>query len=225
MKFPDQAIKQLRFLLTEGYELKQALHLIGNHYQLSVKHRKCLERGVCSVLKAKIRQRKKKGLLRLCGSKIGIDGHNVLITVESALKGGPLILADDGFIRDIAAVSSSYRPSSLTDKALVLILNVLTLYHPTSLNWYFDAPLAFSGNLAAMVRERLKEYGLTGDAQAVPVPEHYLIHYELIATSDRALIDKCVEVVDLAGEVIKFLNIPISFFNFRERDHINKNFL
>ncbi|MDL1957147.1 MAG: DUF434 domain-containing protein [Candidatus Desulfofervidus auxilii] len=215
MKLPHQAISHLRFLLDKGYSSGQALQIIGNRYQLNSWERKWLERGVCSIKQAKIRERKKKGLWRLRQAKLGIDGHNVLITIESAIKGKPLLLADDGFIRDMAGVSASYQPSSTTEKALELIFEILKLYQPLWLDWYFDAPLSFSGELAANVRKKLKDYHLSGTAQAVPVPEHYLIHHELIATSDSALIDICSEVIDLAGEVLKFCGFSFSLFKFK----------
>ena len=39
---------------------------------------------------------------------LGIDGYNVLVTLESALDEKLLILADDGLVRDITGKSSRY---------------------------------------------------------------------------------------------------------------------
>jgi hypothetical protein len=171
---------------------------------------------VYSFKGARSRQRKKQGLWRLRHALLGIDGHNVLITVESALKNKPLLLADDGFIRDIAGVSANYRPSSATKEALNLIFKVLNLYSPLQLEWYFDAPLSYSGELAALVEENLKFYKLKGYAQAVSVPEYFLMGYELIATSDSELIDRSSEIVDLAGEALKFCCLPFLLYQFIE---------
>ena len=57
-----------------------------------------LRRGVCSESKARERKNKKRGLSQLRGRPLGIDGHNVLITVESALMNKilawwPLVIA------------------------------------------------------------------------------------------------------------------------------------
>lgn len=207
-----KAAQDLRYLLSRGYSINSAIELVGNHYQLSKDKRMLLQRGVCSELEARTRKNKKSGLFRLTGHPLGIDGHNVLITVESALKNKPLILSDDGFIRDISAVSKGYRPSHFTTEALNLIFELLRQHPPTKVDWYLDAPLSKSGELAELIRDLLKKYKLRGTAQAVSVPERYLIKYSgLVATSDSVLINVCKEVIDLAGEAIKSLPNPTLF--------------
>ena len=211
---PFQVIKDFRFLLERGYAPMQALDLIGKRFQLTTQQKHLLKRGVCSYRKAKNRRRKKQGLWRLRESLLGIDGHNVLITIESALKGKPLVFTDDGFIRDISGVSASYRPTWATKQALNLIFGILILYNPLQVDWYFDAPLSHSGKLANETQRMSESYGIKGQAQAVPVPENFLKFYGLIATSDSELIDTCMEVIDLAGEVLKFYSLPLSLYRF-----------
>jgi len=201
-----KAAEDLRYLLSRGYPLNSAIELVGNHYQLSKDKRMILQRGVCSESKARERKNKKRGLSQLRGRPLGIDGHNILITVESALMNKILILSDDGFIKDISAVSKSYRPSHFTTDVLNLIFELLKHHPPVKMDWYLDAPLSKSGELAELIRDFLKRYKFEGTAQAVPVPERYLTKYSgLVATSDSVLIDVCEEVIDLAGEVIKSL--------------------
>jgi len=211
---PRKAIEDLRYFLSKRYEITQALTWVGNRYQLSKKQRQALQRGVCSPAKARSRLQKKQGLWRLREAYLGIDGHNVIITIESALQNKPLLLADDGFIRDISEISSNYRPTAITQKALTLVLRTLSIYQPKQVDWFFDAPLSRSGELAATVRAGLKAYRLKGNAQAVAVPEHFLPAYPLVATSDSVLIDTCTEAIDLAGEVIKFFSLSFPFYRF-----------
>jgi len=59
-----------------------------------------------------------------------VDGHNVLITVESGLAGRLLIAANDGVIRDVAGVSHRYRISTLTHAAIDTIFQILQKYPP-----------------------------------------------------------------------------------------------
>jgi len=205
---PLQVIEDFRFLLERGYAPMQALDLIGKRFQLSTQQMHLLKRGVCSYKKAKNRRKKRRQAL------LGIDGHNVLITIESALKGKPLVFTDDGFIRDISGVSASYRPTMVTKQALNLIFEILILYNPLQVDWYFDAPLSYSGKLAAETQRISKSYGIKGQAQAVAVPENFLKFYSLVATSDSELIDSCMEVIDLAGEVLKFYSLPLSLYRF-----------
>jgi len=208
-----KAAEDLRYLLSRGYPLNSAIELVGNHYQLSKDKRMILRRGVCSESKARERKNKKRGLSQLRGRPLGIDGHNVLITVESALMNKILVFSDDGFIRDISAISRGYCPSHFTTNALNIIFESLEHSPPSRMDWYLDAPLSKSGELAELIRYFLKRYKFEGAAQAVPVPERYLTKYSgLVATSDSVLIDVCEEVIDLAGEVIKSLPIKPMIF-------------
>lgn len=67
----------------------------------------------------------------------------------------------------------------------------------------FDAPISKSGKLAQEVRDSLKKENLSGDAQALRVPEEILIGFPgVLATSDTAIIDQSKKVVDLAGTIL-----------------------
>ncbi len=210
MKDLFKAAQDMRYLLAQGYPKVQALTWVGNRYQLSKTQRELLNRGIVAPLVALRRSQKKAGLWRLQKAVLGIDGHNVLITIESALKGKQLLLANDGFVRDISGVSSSYRTTNFTWKALEMIFVLFSIYKPFCTDWYFDAPLSHSGLLAHKVKKMLEAHRFTGKSQAVAVPEKFLRNYDLIATSDSALIDICAEVIDLAGEVINFFGLARS---------------
>jgi hypothetical protein len=152
---------------------------------------------------AKSRQKKKISPHQIRGYDLVIDGYNVLITIEAGLLGRPLVLGDDGFIRDISGLSGNFRKTEGTEKALRLVLDVLKRIKPVRTFFLFDSPISRSGELAQEVRHRLKKEKLPGDAMAVRVPEKILIGFPgMIATSDTAIIDRSKRVVDLAGYII-----------------------
>lgn len=203
---PDlwKAAEDLRYLLNQGYPRDASLQLIGNRYNLDHDHRHLLRRGVFATSTAGQRKNKKVSLEEIRGKGLAIDGYNCLITLESALKGKTILLADDGFIRDISGVSGSYRETPATNQALGLIIDFLLAAAPTEVLFLLDAPISASGKLATRIRGLMKEQGLAGAAQAVKVPEQLMIGYEgIIATSDTALIDQSEQVFDLAGHLIK----------------------
>jgi hypothetical protein len=135
---------------------------------------------------------------------VAIDGHNVLITVESALACRPLVSSNDGFIRDISGLSGNFRKTKLTDEAIRLVLDVLRKARPLYSLFLFDAPISKSGLLAYEVREQLRKEGVQGDSLAVKVPEKILLEFSgIVATSDTAIIDRSEAVFDLAGSIIK----------------------
>ncbi|UCC66402.1 MAG: DUF434 domain-containing protein [Deltaproteobacteria bacterium] len=198
-----EAAEDLRYLLSRGYPRQSSLQLVGNRYNLTQDFRHLLRRGVFSAQIADGRRRKKVSAEEIKEERFSIDGYNVLITIESALKGKTILLADDGFIRDISGVSSGYRESVVTTEALMLIIDFLQIAGPAEAIFLFDSPISGSGELAARIRGMMSEKGIQGDALAVKVPERIMEKYEgIIASSDTAVIDQAERVFDLAGHLI-----------------------
>jgi len=200
----QKAAEDFRYLLNRGYPRKPSLELIGNRYQLSSDQRHLLHRGVFSDADAKLRRMRKISIKEIRGKDLVIDGYNVLITIEAGLSGRPLILGDDGFIRDISGLSGNFKKTERTGEALQLILDIVKRVKPRQTLFLFDAPISMSGKLAQEVRFCLKKENLPGDAKAVKVPEKILIGFPgVVATSDTAIIDQSKQVFDLAGEILK----------------------
>ena len=198
-----EAAEDFRYLLDRGYPRKSALELVGNRYQLDYDHRHLLHRGVFSRANATSRRKKLVPIKALRGRDLAIDGHNVIITVEAALSGRPLIRADDGFIRDISGLSGKFRKSGQTEEAIRMILDVLKKAKPRQILFLFDAPISGSGALAREVRTRMERERIPGDARTEPVPEKILIGFPgIVATSDTAIIDQSNELIDIAGHIV-----------------------
>jgi hypothetical protein len=196
--------EDFRYLLNRGYPRKAALELAGNRYGLTFDQRHLLHRGVFSDSDSKSRKKKIIPVTDIKNKDLAIDGHNILITIEAALSGRPLVLADDGFIRDISGLSGSFKKSKTTEKAIQFIINALKKWKPSKTFFLFDAPISMSGKLAQEVRNKLKREYLLGDAVAVKVPEKILIEFPgVIATSDTAIIDQSRKILDLAGYIIR----------------------
>ncbi|MGQ9645590.1 MAG: DUF434 domain-containing protein [Thermodesulfobacteriota bacterium] len=203
----QKAAEDFRYLLNRVYPRKAALELVGNRYQLTVDQRHLLHRGVFSDVDAKARQEKKISPHQIRGCDLVVDGYNVLITIEAGLSGRPLVLGDDGFIRDISGLSGNFQKTERTAEALELLLNFLKGVRPRQTLFLFDSPISRSGELALEVRDRMRRENLPGDAMAIKVPEKVLIGYPgIVATSDTAIIDRSKRVSDLAGYILKNLS-------------------
>lgn len=199
-----EAADDFRFLLNRKYPRKAALEIVGNRYGLTFDERHLLHRGVFSDGDSELRRKKKIPIERIRNKDLAIDGHNVLITIEAGLTGRPLILGEDGFVRDISGLSGNFKRTRETEKAFQLILEVIQRVKPRRTLFLFDAPISMSGQLAMEVRNRLKRENLPGDAMALKVPEKILIGFlGVIATSDTAIIDRSDRVIDLAGYILK----------------------
>ena len=119
------AATDFRFLLARGYPRKNALGLVGNRYGLDEIGRRLLHRGVFAPELAHARRAKLRLLRDLPGLPLALDGHNVLITLECAGRGLPLVAADDGFIRDVGEISRAFKVSPATDRVLALVADYL----------------------------------------------------------------------------------------------------
>ena len=200
----QQAAKDFRYLLNRGYPRKAALELVGNRYHLTFDERHLLHRGVFPDADSKERQKKIIAPKAIRNQDLAIDGHNVLITIEAGLSGRPLILADDGFVRDISGLSGSFKKTEMTEKTIRLIVTFLKKWKPRHTLFLFDAPISKSGVLAQELRASLKKEGMPGDALAMKVPEEILIGFQgVVATSDTAIIDRSERVIDLAGDIMR----------------------
>jgi len=203
LKDIQEPAEDFRYLLNRQYPRKAALELVGNRYGLTFDERHLLHRGIFSNSNSKSRRKKLIAIKDVRNKDLAIDGHNVLITIEAALSGRPLVLADDGFIRDISGLSGSFKKTEGTEEAVQLIIGVLKKWKPRHTLFLLDAPISMSGKLAKEIRDRLRQANLTGDAKAVKVPEKILIGFPgIIATSDTAIINQSTKVLDLAGYII-----------------------
>ena len=199
----QNAAEDFRYLLNRRYPRKTALELVGNRYGLTFDERHLLHRGVFSTMDSQARRKKRISIKEIRNKDLAINGHNVLITIEAELSGRPLILGDDGYVRDISGLSGSFKKTKRTDEAIQFILEALKAWKPRQTLFLLDAPISMSGRLAEEIRDRLKRENLLGDAMAVKVPEKILIGFPgIVATSDTDIIDRSKKVLDLAGYVI-----------------------
>jgi hypothetical protein len=210
------AAHDFRFLLSRGYPRTGALTFVGNHYQLPRDQRDVLARGVHAPLDAIRRQNKLVRPPDLDGRSVAVDGHNVLITLESAMSGRVLVDCDDTVIRDIAEASGSFRPSEQTGKALDMVFDFLRRHGAASVLFLLDAPVSMSGELAAQVSATMSGQGLMGRARAVADPDAELAdHPGVVASSDSHVIDRVERPVDLAGLIIRQIHSPDRFIQVR----------
>lgn len=199
-----------------GYPRLAALEWVGNRFALRRMERDVLRRGVFSKEIAERRLAKQVCGTRWCDQPLWVDGHNVHITVESIVLGRELVLANDGALRDVAALSRAYKPTAATDTALTLVVRFLKAFPPPAVYFLFDAPMSRSGELSARYRDALRRLGLRGEARAVAVPEkHFPRSGAVIASGDHAVVDACAQWLDLARWVMDFAGIPFFGYDFR----------
>jgi len=196
------AVHDLRYLLDRGYPRGSAVTFVANHYRLALEQRHLLARCIFSRGEITIHKSKMIASNKVKGKHLGIDGYNTLITLESILTGRQVVRCDDGYIRDLRALFGKYKPSRATDRAFAELLSVLRRVRPKEVVVLFDKQVSRSGELAGTVRRGLKKFSLRGDSWAVGGVDFKLRAFDVVASSDRAIIERAKAVWDIPADVV-----------------------
>ncbi|MHA1836137.1 MAG: DUF434 domain-containing protein [Candidatus Odinarchaeia archaeon] len=207
-----EAAEDLRFLLSRGYNRPTAIKFVGDKYLLNRYERQILFRSVFPKNIVAEVQGKTVTIENIRGTKLAIDGYNVLITLEAILKGDIIILCEDGIIRDISGVFEKYKVGEYTFKALTNIFELLSKHRPKETIFLLDSPISKSGDLAALINDYFKEFRLPGEAKTSKKVDSELLLCEIVATSDHIILNKASKVLDIPSHFLKlYKKEPISF--------------
>lgn len=136
-----------------------------------------------------------------------IDGFNLILTLESALGGGVVLVGRDGCYRDMASMHGTYRRVEETRPALEVAAWWLSQWGVGPCTWLLDAPVSNSGRLAAMIRAM----GTGWSAEVIADPDSMLASPGAIAaTADAGVLDRCEEWIGLAHALVE-VGIPEAF--------------
>jgi hypothetical protein len=199
----SEACATYRLLREKGYPEKATLKLVGDRHGLSRVQRNCLFRGVVTQRIAAERMGKTVAPHAAAGMPLGLDWYNVLITVESYLRGQILFLGDDGMLRDASETHGSYRAGTHTVRAMDEIASEISLLKPSRVDAFLDLPVAFSGLMAENLRALLARLACSTEVTLLPSADYALKRYDgIVATSDSAILDAHSKVLDLSRMVL-----------------------
>ena len=208
--FSPEALEDLRsamadyaMLLSKGYAQKSSLKLVGDKFSLTERQRLGLMRSGCSDEQLASRIERRVAIEDLCARRIGIDGYNLLITIEAAMSGGVIFKGREGCYRDLASIHGTYRKVTETIPAVELIGSFLQEIGAGEALWLLDKPVSNSGRLKALIGQIAQENGWPWKIELVISPDAALIKGDMIAaTSDSAILDACEKWLNLATEII-----------------------
>lgn len=204
------AAAELRFLRERGYGAEQAVELVGNRHQLRDRQRQALLRATSAAEGVSGRAAARAG--PAAPAALWIDGLNVVITVETALRGGVLVTTVDGGLRDLAGVHGTYRPDGTTDEALRRVASLLAArgWERVPATWYLDAPVSNTGRLAARLRDVAADRGLPWSSEVVPDADAALAlapEGVVVASGDAPVLDRVAAAgrgwLDLGGDTVR----------------------
>lgn len=198
------ATADLSWLLSRGYNAVAALALTGDRYALTKRQRQAVSRCACSD--AARRRRLDRRVEGVDLGELWVDGFNVLLTLEVALGGGPVFVARDGCLRDIASVHGTYRKVEETSPAVALLTAELLRLGLQRVRLLLDAPVSNSGRLARLLQEEWRARGV-GDAWKVVLaryPDDDLVGSgQTVASADGDVLDRASAWLNLARDIVE----------------------
>lgn len=197
------AQEEIRFLMDRDYPLQPVIKLVGDRYQFSSRQRLALQRATCKTQSEKIRQDKCLSLDKLKDDTIYIDGFNIIITLETALSGGVIIIGQDQCVRDLAGIRGNYRIIDKTIRAIGILCKAFIKLDAKKICFYLDEPVSNSGRLKLIILECAKLYDLVINAQVINNPDTVLSNMQRVVTSDAIILDACKSYFNLAAYCIK----------------------
>lgn len=198
------AVADLTWLFDHGYSEEAALKLVGDRHGLSGRQRKAVRRSSATTAAIEDRRRRRLAASELAGRPLAIDGFNALITVESALSHGTVLVGADGAHRDLASVHGAYKQVLETGFAVDAIGRLLAAADPETITWYLDRPVSSSGRLRAYLMEASARNNWRWDVQVVANPDADLARISaVVASSDAWILDQCGPWIDLCGELLR----------------------
>lgn len=211
------ASRHVCYLLNEGYDLKQAVTFVGNHYLLSERQRLAIMRSVATQTQIENRKEKQVPLTSLSGREVWIDGFNTVITLEVLLSDSLLFSCMDGTIRDLAALRGTYRLIPETAEAVQLMFDILQEASVRKVNILLDEPVSNSGRLKSLIAETAeskysssliaetaeqnKSFDL--DIRILRDVDRTLYGKEGVITSDSIILDHCTSWFNLTSECLR----------------------
>lgn len=197
------ALADLCWLLDRGYALRSALALTGDRHGLTQRQRLGVARCACSAQQLERRSTHQTGPAAMAGHELWIDGYNLLITVESALAGGVILIGRDGCYRDMASQHGTYREVAETRRAASLIGTAAAQWGATKCRWLLDRPVGNSGRLKAVLLELAQHSGWCWDVDLEFSPDKLLGEtLEIVASADSVVLDRCTRWCNVAREII-----------------------
>ena len=159
------ASRHVRYLIGEGYDLKQASTFVGNHFLLSERQRLAIMRSLATDEQLAVRQSRQVQISDLDGKEVWIDGFNTIITLEVMFSEGILFECMDGTIRDLAALRGTYRLIPETSGAVRMMLRTLQESRISKATILLDEPVSNSGRLKALIADIGEEFAYGLDIQ------------------------------------------------------------
>ncbi len=198
------ATEHLSWLKSRGYAAFASLKLVGDRFGLDARQREAVARSACSDDELVARRSTCVAPADISGRIVDVDAFNVLITLEAALAGGPLLLGRGGCLRDLANVRGTWRRVVQTRRAQELLGETLEQWEIAAAHFFVDENVPKSGELRAGLLAMAKERGWVWKCSLLPrVDEALRRSPHVVASADSGVVDGCAAWVNLARSIVE----------------------
>jgi hypothetical protein len=199
----QQAAEHLAWLWERGYAERSSLALVGDRFRLVSRQRDAVRRCACSDEQLARRARARVPLEALSGRALAVDGFNLLITIESALGGGVVLVARDGCFRDMANLRGTWRRVVETHAAIEHVGDVLDALGPSEVVWHLDHGVSNSGRLRGLLEQIAEARGYPWRALLTEGVDAQLGRsHAIVVSADSGILDTCAQWTNLARAVV-----------------------
>lgn len=202
-----QAVEDYAHFLNKKYPQKSLLELVGTRYSLNQHERSMLFRGITTIEKASIRNKRLVDPEKVRGEILHIDLYNALFTIAAYLRGYPVYLALDGLLRDASESHGCSDWIEQLDKGLELKLQYFIETKPARVIFYLDNLLEHCRKVVEKIHQHCKRTGMDHEIILHDSPDHLLENATvgLLASSDSTIIDRSeLPVLDLPRAILEF---------------------
>jgi len=200
-----EAVADYRFLLDRNYPVTASLKLVGDRYRLDKNERMILFRGVLDS--AASHQNGKRLLQDLPeGADLSVDGYNILFTIINYLRGAPVFVSTDGFVRDAGGAHGRISDEAQFQETISVMTSALAVLKPLHVEFFLDAPVSGSYRHAEQIRAAMQSARLSSQVEVAKSADQCLISSAsaILATSDSAILARAGKpVFDLARHVLE----------------------
>lgn len=213
VKILQEAIRDMRYLLSRGFAENASASLVGNRYRLRARQIQMIKSASAGEEAINLRNGKNVEANTLSGKTVYIDGFNLLILLESLLSGAYIFKGCDGCYRDLSSVHGSYKRVQQTNRSIELVAIFHQKVAVAKIVWIFDQPVSNSGRLKQILLDYAAEQQLDWEVYLEFNPDKYLAAVpETIISSDAWILDHCASWFNLAEYLIDTEKLEVNLF-------------
>jgi len=203
----ESAFYDYQYLLEKKYTEKNIVKLVGDRYKLNTVQRSLLYRGVSTKEMAKKRKEKNVTEKDLSGEILYIDTYNLLLTINSYLKGKPVFISYDSYVRDAGVLKARVSSNVSFNRPLRLAIAYLSTIEIKQAIFYIDLPVNNSSELKNLILNNILQYKLIAKVVVTKDVDKNIATQKtgVISTSDTEIIDETeLKIFDLAKNALKY---------------------